>query len=103
MQGGGVVGRDGGGAQDRAAASLHCAGLRVSEGAQSQCRGAWMWALRAWPVLEGAEGWAGSSEAIARGGRFSHSLLPTSPLQMAATIDMNFQSDLLSIFEENLF
>lgn len=25
------------------------------------------------------------------------------PLQMAATIDMNFQSDLLSIFEENLF
>lgn len=24
-------------------------------------------------------------------------------LQMAATIDMNFQSDLLSIFEENLF
>jgi len=24
-------------------------------------------------------------------------------LQMAATIDMNFQSDLLAIFEENLF
>lgn len=34
----------------------------------------------------------------------SHSLtLPSSFLQMAATIDMNFQSDLLSIFEENLF
>lgn len=31
------------------------------------------------------------------------SLPPSSPLQMAATIDMNFQSDLLSIFEENLF
>uniref|UniRef100_A0A8C9JMW3 Bromodomain protein 4 C-terminal domain-containing protein n=1 Tax=Panthera tigris altaica TaxID=74533 RepID=A0A8C9JMW3_PANTA len=46
------------------------------------------------------------SEAIAGGvggGTSSHSLLPTSPLQMAATIDMNFQSDLLSIFEENLF
>lgn len=32
-----------------------------------------------------------------------HSLLLSSLLQMAATIDMNFQSDLLSIFEENLF
>ena len=32
-----------------------------------------------------------------------HFLLPSSLLQMAATIDMSFQSDLLSIFEENLF
>lgn len=31
------------------------------------------------------------------------SLFPSCSLQMAATIDMNFQSDLLSIFEENLF
>lgn len=52
------------------------------------------------------------SELMQRGGEESwnhnkmdvlpHSLLPL-PLQMAATIDMNFQSDLLSIFEENLF
>lgn len=26
-----------------------------------------------------------------------------SPLQMADTIDINFQSDLMAIFEENLF
>lgn len=30
-------------------------------------------------------------------------MLFSSPLQMAATIDMNFQSDLMAIFEENLF
>ena len=42
--------------------------------------------------------------AIAGGqGTEFHFLPPSSLLQMAATIDMNFQSDLLSIFEENLF
>lgn len=90
------------GAQDGAPACLHCAGLEVSQVAQAQC----------WEVpgcgpegLACAGGGGGGFGSCSKGRTPSLTafLPPSSPIQMAATIDMNFQSDLLSIFEENLF